>query len=136
MDSLLELVLSSLIGDRLIGDSVTLISFVLTELLLAYWRFVDGLVNWRLRLGLRFIGWLVLTCFDSLEAETDFDSIPASGLLLRVRQLCWRLRLGLLIGARLVFTYWRSFIGDLITLTSFCASSFVGDWTALGLLEI
>ena len=73
LDSLLELVLSSLIGDRLIGDSVTLISFVLTELLLAYWRFVDGLVNWRLRLGLRLIGRLVLTCFELLETETNFD---------------------------------------------------------------
>ena len=78
LDSLLELDLSSLIGDRLIGDSVTLISFVLlqlweTELLLAYWRFVDGLVNWRLRLGLRLIGRLVLSCFELLETETNFD---------------------------------------------------------------
>ena len=78
MGFLLELDLSSLIGDRLIGDSVTLICFVLlqlweTELLLAYWRFVDGLVNWRLRLGLRLIGRLVLTCFELLETETNFD---------------------------------------------------------------
>ena len=78
MGFLLELDSFSLIGDRLIGDLVTLTSFVLlhlleTGLLLAYWRFGDRLVNWRLRLGLRLIGRLVLSCFDLLEIETNFD---------------------------------------------------------------
>ena len=78
MGFLLELDSSSLIGDRFIGDLVTLTSFVLlhlleTGLLLAYWRFGDGLVSWRLKLDLRLVGGLVLTCFDLLETETNFD---------------------------------------------------------------
>ena len=91
MDSLLELDLPSLIGDRLIGALITMASFMLlplmeTGLLLAYWRFGDGLVNWKVRLGLRLIGRLVLTCFELLETGTNFDSIPAGRFLLQVEQ--------------------------------------------------
>ena len=93
LDSLLELDLPSLIRDRLIGALITLASFMLlplleTGLLLAYWRFGDGLVNWRVRLGLRLIGRLVLTCFELLETGTDFDSIPAGRFLLQVDSSC------------------------------------------------
>ena len=69
-------------------------------LLLAYWRFGDGLVNWKVRLGLRLIGRLVLTCFELLETGTNFDSIPAGRFLLQVEQL-WLRRswvLGLILG--------------------------------------
>ena len=136
LDLLLELDLPLLIGGRFIGALITLASFMLlplleTGLLLAYWRFGDGLVSWRVRLGLRLVGRLVLTCFELLETGTDFNSIPAGRFLLQVRQLRWRLRLGLLIGAQLVFGYWRSLIRDLITLTSFIGDlmmdSLIGD---------
>ena len=67
--------------------------------LVTYWRFGDGLVSWRVRLGLRLVGRLVLTCFELLETGTNFDSIPAGRFLLQVEQL-W-LRRSWVLGLRL-----------------------------------